>query len=572
MTLAEALRYQQELDAAQRPAYGNPNLAAQGRNANIAERSRAFPFMQAADAQFAKEKSSLSDPRATTDLINKGFFAGLGGAPVDLINMGLTPLGMGSAFPFGGSEHIKRAMEDYGVATPTERPIFEGITSLTPPRAVMGAARFAGQGAGAVGRAAAEIANAEMAGRAGLSGQGGAITYHGSPHRFPPTANNPLGEFDPMKIGTGEGAQAYGAGAGYLAEVKDLARGYQKRLSNIMTDGGYDSIPRTVTYGSANPRRVDLKATSASLTPAEIALTHAGITGSPFSAAQEIRQMIAANPPDIEKYKKALALLESGKLKASKIGTESGYLYKVDLPDEQIAKMLDWDKPLSQQPHINTDNVLDAWNKTYKQLKKIEFGSPEWDSPTRRQLETRLHILDKGTEGTGKDYYEALKAIEGFQKNASENLLQAGIPGIRYLDQGSRAAPSSAQFVKADVVGAADDLTALAKSMGLDAEVRHSGSNAGKSSYVSVFDPMTNRYIKSSFRISDHGTGPLRNQEHIHINSPADLAAQKNDLFEWVKRNRTEKGVDTTDLSAPSQGTSNFVVFDPKHMNIIGRE
>ena len=171
MTLAEALRYQPELDAAQRPAYGNPNLAAQGRNANIAERSRAFPFMQAADAQFAKEKSSLSDPRAATDLINKGFLAGLGGAPVDLINMGLTPLGMGSAFPFGGSEHIKRAMEDYGVATPTERPIMEGIASLTPPRAVMGAARFAGQGAEAAGKALAPVAGQALEnymGRAGM--------------------------------------------------------------------------------------------------------------------------------------------------------------------------------------------------------------------------------------------------------------------------------------------------------------------------------------------------------------------------------------------------------------------
>ena len=128
--------------------------------------------------------------------------------------------------------------------------------------------------------------------------------------------------------------------------------------------------------------------------------------------------------------------------------------------------------------------------------------------------------------------------------------------GDGLLGMNLRTAPSSAQFVKADVVGAADDLTALAKSMGLDVEVRHSGSNAGKSSYVSVSDPMTNRYIKSSFRISDHGTGPLRHQEHIHINSPADLATQKNDLFEWVKRNRTEKGVDTTNLSAPSQGTT----------------
>jgi len=198
MTLAEALLYQQELDAAQRPAYGNPNLAAQGRNANIAERSRAFPFMEAADAQFQKEKSSLSDRGAVTDLINKGFIAGLGGAPVDLINMGLTPLGMGSAFPFGGSEHIKRAMEDYGVATPTERPIFEGIASLTPPRAVMGAARFAGQGAGAVGRAATEIANAEMAGRAGLSGQGGAVKL-GAGNINPPPGS--LGAFPSTTVG-----------------------------------------------------------------------------------------------------------------------------------------------------------------------------------------------------------------------------------------------------------------------------------------------------------------------------------------------------------------------------------
>lgn len=154
MTLAEALVYQREQDEAKRPFYGNPNLAAQGRRYNLAERQQTSPLMQAGNVQFEKEKSSLSDRGAVTDLINKGFIAGLGGAPVDLINMGLTPLGMGSAFPFGGSEHIKRVMEDYGVATPTERPIMEGIASLTPPRAVMGVARVAGQGAEAVARAA----------------------------------------------------------------------------------------------------------------------------------------------------------------------------------------------------------------------------------------------------------------------------------------------------------------------------------------------------------------------------------------------------------------------------------
>jgi hypothetical protein len=46
--------------------------------------------------------------------------------------------------------------------------------------------------------------------------------YHGTPHRFPATEANPLGEFDASKIGTGEGAQAYGHGV-YLAESPEVA-------------------------------------------------------------------------------------------------------------------------------------------------------------------------------------------------------------------------------------------------------------------------------------------------------------------------------------------------------------
>jgi hypothetical protein len=51
-----------------------------------------------------------------------------------------------------------------------------------------------------------------------------AITaYHGSPHDFD--------EFDMSKIGTGEGAQAYGHGL-YFAESEDVARGYRDALSH----------------------------------------------------------------------------------------------------------------------------------------------------------------------------------------------------------------------------------------------------------------------------------------------------------------------------------------------------
>ena len=53
--------------------------------------------------------------------------------------------------------------------------------------------------------------------------------YHGTPHRFPATEANPFGEFDASKIGTGEGAQAYGHGV-YLAQAPDVAEGYRRTL------------------------------------------------------------------------------------------------------------------------------------------------------------------------------------------------------------------------------------------------------------------------------------------------------------------------------------------------------
>ena len=519
------------------PARINPNLAAQGRRMNLAERQQTSPLMQAGNAQLAKELASMGNRGAVPDLINRGLIANTAGLPVDMLNTVLQTLGLGSEQPLGGSDSIRRALEFYGLSSETQRPMLETLASLTPPRAVMGAARVAGQGAEAVGRAAAPVAGQALENY--MVRSGGILpmdTWHGSPHRFPPTKNNPLGEFDPMKIGTGEGAQAYGHGL-YLAENPGVAKGYQKDVTRKLFDT--NSI---LGWGEGRVK----------LTPGDSGMLfqYARGTLSPIEAAKKLK----INAGSAGAYSDETIADAITKIREQ----TKGNLYKVDLPDEQIAKMLDWDKPLSQQhPDVRA---------AFKDFPKTMSGGDAYRAKS-------YGVPPSGFDEQGNALFDGMAALSGRNpQQASKALRELGIPGIRYLDQGSRAAPSSAQFVKADVVGAADDLTALAKSMGLDAEVRHSGSNAGKSSYVSVFDPMTNRYIKSAFRISDHGTGALRHQEHIHINSPADLVTQKNDLFEWVKRNRTEKGVDTTDLRAPSQGTSNFVVFDPAHMNIIGRE
>ena len=88
-----------------------------------------------------------------------------------------------------------------------------------------------------------------------------------------------------------------------------------------------------------------------------------------------------------------------------------GSLYTVDLPDEQIAKMLDWDKPFLDQ------------SQEIKDLARNMLPPAVYDQ-----------LL---TQRSG-DFVEELAKYKGGKAKASELMRQAGIPGIKYLDQGSR--------------------------------------------------------------------------------------------------------------------------------------
>ena len=65
------------------------------------------------------------------------------------------------------------------------------------------------------------------------------------------------------------------------------------------------------------------------------------------------------NPEYAQKQIDNIKSLKGAKIEQSK----QGNLYEVDLPDEHIEKMLDWDKSWKQQPKnvqdaINIDNLL----------------------------------------------------------------------------------------------------------------------------------------------------------------------------------------------------------------------
>jgi hypothetical protein len=123
----------------------------------------------------------------------------------------------------------------------------------------------------------------------------------------------------------------------------------------------------------------------------------------------------------------------------------AGNNYKVDLPDEAVARMLDWDKPLSQQPDSVRkalgsfmDVVRDGATKDGIYKSAISAGM---DQTTAAKYAAR-----EAYEPTGQHIVAALNEHLGIpytvqaSKSVSAYLRDSGIPGIKYLDEKSRAA------------------------------------------------------------------------------------------------------------------------------------
>lgn len=212
----------------------------------------------------------------------------------------------------------------------------------------------------------------------------GLTVFHGSPAKFQ--------KFDPTKIGSGEGAQAYGYGH-YVAESPDVAQSYQASVTN-----------------SANANFLH--------------------KGKPIDPNNELQRSAAFNlmaakgdkeaiykqwKPSYwetssgKKFKREIEKLDYSKLEPA------GSLYKIDLPDEQIAKMLDYDKPIKDQPEV---------------LKAIRNQIQDEDIAKSFDINVKSGI--SGANAYQNYVYGKTPAEK------AEILRQAGVPGIRYLDQGSR--------------------------------------------------------------------------------------------------------------------------------------
>ena len=117
---------------------------------------------------------------------------------------------------------------------------------------------------------------------------------------------------------------------------------------------------------------------------------------------------------------------------ANEEANKAGNLYKVDIPDEYVPKMLDWDKPLLQQSKEVQEALAKLGIKTDKdKLKQFD------DSLLDALLNDANKPLPKQPiNPTGEDIYN--KFVQGNPQITSQKLNEVGIKGIRYLDEGSR--------------------------------------------------------------------------------------------------------------------------------------
>lgn len=224
----------------------------------------------------------------------------------------------------------------------------------------------------------------------------GITVYHGSPHKFD--------KFDSSKIGTGEGAQAYGHGL-YLAENPAVANSYK-------TAG-------QVAYANSRVQ--------------ELAMRAFDVSGGDKKKALD---WLYKRAKELPKDQSALRQTYYDAMNNYDSVLASGALYKVDLPDDWLPKMLDWDKPLSQQPEAVREIVSDT-AKTRAAQDAVKGSRTLQLSDIKR--DTQGNPVADQTGGQALSYLMA-KRYDGDPAAIAEQLRQAGIPGIRYLDGGSRGA------------------------------------------------------------------------------------------------------------------------------------
>jgi len=217
---------------------------------------------------------------------------------------------------------------------------------------------------------------------------GNMIAYHGTPHEI-------QGAFDLKKVGTGEGAQAYGHGM-YFAESPKVAETYALEVPKNISKDAYsaENIAKRLFNGGFDENYVTNRIKS-----------------------------VLPNAND-EIITKAIENAKTGKV--------GGNLYKVDVPDQYIPKMIDFDSPISKQPKEFVELLKDvSKNENFDPFEHLALAQTIGKHPRNAP----------NYKPTGEELMNNVADILGIERNGSEFskiMKEYGIKGVRYLDEGSR--------------------------------------------------------------------------------------------------------------------------------------
>ena len=247
---------------------------------------------------------------------------------------------------------------------------------------------------------------------ANLRGIGEAMfhaVWHGSPHDH--------NKFDSAKIGTGEGAAAFGYGH-YFTDGQEIAEWYRDKLSKsrghaeIIIDGKVNNdelINRIATNLLFN---YDLGRDVGSISKQDL-IDRLEDDRSAFDDED-----IAENADDAARAKK----LSKAKDVSITLVNGKGKLYHVELAPTQD-EYLDWDKPLSEQ----------------SEFVKKALEDDKGDKLLLAKSSARYEQFDPTEELKAYDLYKALSVHAGSPKKASDYLHSIGIRGIRYKADGGKS-------------------------------------------------------------------------------------------------------------------------------------
>ena len=225
--------------------------------------------------------------------------------------------------------------------------------------------------------------------------------YHGTPHTLAPEAGAPLGRFRTSKIGTGEGAQAYGHGL-YFAGRKEVAEHYRKMVG-INEDTG----AKIKVDGQEMPTKFAELSKVIKDPIKRDAIRALQKHNGDFDSALDFTML---NKTEEQIGKKAINDLR-GRVELIE---NRGSLYKVELAPKENEYLL-YDKTLGEQPKSVQDKL--------KKFLREQEGEDTWQYRQEQDYrDITNNVLDDMPE-----------------PEISRRLKEAGIPGIKYLDGASRS-------------------------------------------------------------------------------------------------------------------------------------